>query len=136
MLSVCSNMAVLYSQFPLNRWKPLLRTVRGDKMKGAGFTNSEAKLRALCYLASHVHKQVSVIAHAVHVISPWSKIVHTRQNLPTCSKSVNKRSSLCLFTACPKLTGSEQLGTYLAEVTCYTRLSRPVATRFKSRNGC
>ena len=56
---VCSNTAVVYSQFPLNQWRPLLTPAHGN-VDGAGFINSEAKLHALCFLASHVYKQVSV----------------------------------------------------------------------------
>lgn len=57
-------MGVLYSQFALNQWKPSLTAAHVDKVKGAGMINAEAKLRAVCFLASYVFKQVNVVQHS------------------------------------------------------------------------
>ena len=54
-------MAVVYSQFALNQWKLSLTAAHVDKVKGTGMINSEAKLLALCFLASHVNKQVNIL---------------------------------------------------------------------------
>ncbi len=54
-------MAVVYSQFALNQWKLSLTAAHVDKVKGTGMINSEAKLHALCFLASHVNKQVNIL---------------------------------------------------------------------------
>ena len=56
-------MAVVYSQFALNQWKPSLTAAQIDKVKGTGMINSEAKLHAICFLASHMHKQVNIVKY-------------------------------------------------------------------------
>ena len=52
-----SNIAVVYSQYSLKQWRPSVTAAFTDNVKGSGMINSEAKLRALCFLASHVSKQ-------------------------------------------------------------------------------
>lgn len=54
-----SNMAVVYSQFPLHHWKMSLKVGVADVLveKSVGIVNSEATIHALCYLASHIFKQ-------------------------------------------------------------------------------
>ena len=67
-------MAVVYSQFALNQWKPLLDVTNDVKVKGSGMINSEAKLRSLCLLASHVYKQVSFMLYVAFLcgVTQWT----------------------------------------------------------------
>ena len=51
-----------------------------DNVKGSGMINSEAKLHALCFLASHVSKQVNSLQSIPSLVAAWFTTVYQRMD--------------------------------------------------------